>query len=81
MRAFDRRFLRELIDERCCAAGLAAEMGHSEAAFSHLLYGEREFKQDEMLCIAEYLELSEDGFTRCFFTPKSSEELNFDEVI
>lgn len=70
MRAFDRRFLRELIGERCCVAELAAEMGLSEAAFSHLLYGEREFKQDEMLCIAEYLELNEDEFARCFFTQK-----------
>lgn len=76
MRSFDRSFLSELIAERRCETELATEIGLSEAAFLQLLHGEREFKQDEMICIAEYLELNENEFTRCFFTPKSSEMLN-----
>ena len=74
---FDMSYLRSIVDTNLEREKLACAMGIGEGRLSDLLGGRCVFKMDEMMCCAVLLGLDREEFERCFFSVKSSENLNF----
>lgn len=72
----DRHYLREIINARASRKEVLHMLGVSKSRLERLLDGNAEFSLSEMLRCAAILELNECEFSRCFFTAKSSENLN-----
>lgn len=74
---FDMSYLRSIVDTKIGREMLASLMGVSDGHLSELLYGRCAFRIDEMMSCVALLGLDSEEFERCFFSAKSSENLNF----
>ena len=73
---FDTSFLRALAIERGFGEELSIKCGISRDKLDKILSGKAEIKYSDMFIIACELRLTAEEFERCFFMPKSSENLN-----
>ncbi len=76
---FDMSYLRSIVDKKIGREQLARVMGVSEGRLSELLGGRCAFRMDEMMSCVLLLGLEREEFERCFFSAKSSGNLNSDK--
>ena len=73
---FDAEYLKELIAKKCGTYRLSEKLGISYSKFEDIIFGTKELRYSEMIAIGHILCLTAEEFDRCFFMPKSSENLN-----
>lgn len=73
---FEMSYLAAIVDARIGRERLASIMSICEGRIDSMLCGKVALSMDEMLALARILQLDREQFERCFFSTKSSENLN-----